>query len=387
MRWTPLVNAVRLLPPLAILLVVESQAQEVFYRAERSLEPATDVFVAPRALVVDRGCTVWFADPSNSGVWRGRCHESTAIRVSRAGSGPGEFRGPLTIGILDGDTVAIWDPALKRLSLLTRTGEFVRSRTIGIETYVHGRVDGVAQWGDSLLLWTNNFPHGAPRPNEQRSFVWIVDRRGIVVDSLIGMPGPESIVERDDRSQSRIDAPFQRRPFVFFLPDQSILLGNSGNGRFIRIDSRGDTIASFEIALPERRVTEADRRRFIDSARAGMMEEVRRGQFPPEIRAYFARKFDRMLRELPFPATHQRYTLAAVDRERRQLWLQLPGGAEVPERTWWVCDIRTGTVVKRARVPHQGSVAAAAVDPQGRLWTIEYMTDGTANVVRYGPAP
>lgn len=48
----------------------------------------------------------------------------------KLGSGPSEWRGPLSFSMASGDTVAVWDQTLRRLSYLSSSGTFLGSLTL-----------------------------------------------------------------------------------------------------------------------------------------------------------------------------------------------------------------------------------------------------------------
>jgi hypothetical protein len=317
-----------------------------------------------------------------SNVYRWGCDGGDRGRVGREGTGPGEARGPWVVAEIGPDTVALWDANLLRLTWFTSRGDFLGSRRLQVGTNLHGRLDGFGVAGGRTYVWTNNFPPGGPRPNEQRSFVWRVDSLGILRDSIVSMKGPESIIDRDETSQSRIDAPFQRRPVVIFLRDGGFLVGNTGDSLLRRFDSGGALTQEVVLKLPVVKVTTRDRRLFTDSARAGLMAELSGRRFPSDLRAYFVTKFDRMLRNLEFPETRQRYVIAALDPTEARFWVQLPTTGPSPERIWQVFRVRDGILDGVVKVPHVGSVADAAVGLDG-LYTIEAVGDGIRRVYHY----
>jgi hypothetical protein len=209
-----------------------------------------------------------------------------------------------------------------------------------------------------------------------------VDTLGVLRDSILAVDGPESVIDRDGTSQSRIDAPFQRRPVVLFVQNGDVLVGNSGDSVVRRYNGRGDLISEVTLSLPVIRATERGKRAFIDSTRAGMMEELGRQPFPSDLRAYFVAKFDRMLRELKFPATLPRYVNAELDPSGEHVWVRLPDAGGRSSATWRVFRVRDGLLVRTVRVPHQGAVLDAAVGREA-LFTIEADGDGVHRVLRY----
>lgn len=66
----------------------------------------------------------------NSGSQQVRRYDSSGTFLSafgRKGEGPGEFRVPTWLFLVQPDTIAVWDPRLRRIALFTLDGTFVRN--------------------------------------------------------------------------------------------------------------------------------------------------------------------------------------------------------------------------------------------------------------------
>ncbi|HET7233487.1 MAG TPA: hypothetical protein VFJ16_25980 [Longimicrobium sp.] len=115
--------------------------------------------------------------------------------VGRPGDGPGEFRAPFWLARLRADSIVAWDVALRRFSIFTPAGEFVRSvrpaGTLGVFPQAVGVLpDGryvIAASASSQLL---------PAPGQARrdtAAYLVIDPAGAVVDTLGRFPGAEVI--------------------------------------------------------------------------------------------------------------------------------------------------------------------------------------------------
>lgn len=340
----------------------------------------TAIFVAPRAIVVTRDCVVWVADP-RSGLYCFDCHGRFLGAAGRVGRGPGEWQRPWLVSRAGADTVALFDPNLQRLTYYTSAGQFVRLRPVAITEQSQGRVMGVTAAPDGrVLVWTDNYPYGDFRPDEQETYVWGVDRNGVSKDTILHFLGPQSVVNREGMRISRIDAPFRRRPWVLFGSDEFVV-GNSGDDSFVVYGRNGRRNASFTVPLPPAlRVTEADRRQYRDSVRASYFEELDRSRYGPDLRRQFTEGFDRLMRLVRYPSSWQRYDLA-VAGDDGTMWLLLPSRGHY-QRTWMRVDL-TGRVLGRISVPHRGNVAAATV-AGAFLYVIETARgDETASLAAY----
>lgn len=347
--------------------------------------PDSLALIQPRSILVTERCEVWVADPVGRLVYRWHCSGTDVGPIGRVGGGPGEFRSPWSLGRHQGDTVIVWDasPQMFRLSFFADDGAFVRGRILRVDPTARGRVDAVGVGPDGPLVWLNRIPRGVPGVNEARSYVWTVDPRGFLDDSLVGMRSAESIIETDAVGTSRMDAPFQRRPIVLFLPERGLLVGNTGENEVVRYDPAGRVVAHLDLKLPVQVVAEHDRAAFVDSARTGLLAELERSNLGPRYREHFKGKFERMLERVDFPGTRQRYINAAVGPSQ-SLWVELPGEGNEYARTWRVFDYATGRLVKILQVPHRWPVRAVA-PWHDSLYAVEVSADGFVRIAKYVP--
>ena len=374
----------------AVLLPAHPRAQvlptERYELAWTVAPPDSLALIQPRSILITNRCEVWIADPAGRLVYRWRCDGSGLGRVGRAGRGPGEFRGPWSISQYSGDTVVVWDasPQMYRLSFMLDDGTYVHGRTLRPDPSARGRLDAFGKGPDGPLVWLNRIPRGVPGVNEDRSYVWTIDAEGMLEDSIVGMNAAESIVVTDAIGTSRMDAPFQRRSVVLFLPERGFLVGNTGDNELVWHEPTGRVVSRIDLGLPASSVSEHHRAAYVDSARAGLHAELERSNLGPRYRDHFTRKFARMLQDVDFPEKRQRYVHAAVG-PALTVWVALPGESLDYERTWHVYDLTSGQLARVIRVPHRWPVRAAAPWHDG-LYVVEVSADGFSRVAKYVPS-
>lgn len=90
--------------------------------------PEAQLFESHSAQLLSDGTIVI----ANSGTFELRFHDEQGRFVRSAGTegdGPGEFRSLTSVWRMRGDTIVVWDSALKRLSFFTSAGDFVSTDT------------------------------------------------------------------------------------------------------------------------------------------------------------------------------------------------------------------------------------------------------------------
>lgn len=68
--------------------------------------------------------------------------EGGVSEFGRAGEGPGEFQAPSSVGVVEGDSIAVWDPVAGRVQVFSADGGYARSYSVQAP-------DGVAPSWDS----------------------------------------------------------------------------------------------------------------------------------------------------------------------------------------------------------------------------------------------
>ena len=255
------------------------------------------------------------------------------------GGGPGEFLTLTDFVLGDDGRVHVWDATALRLSTFSPDGRFaddwtVRGDSLGVDVRLAGVLDD-----GSIVLADGASPIFRVSPRATRAPLRLLRASpGAAVQPLMTLPGPERFTWGSTTAALRTDAPFPRATFIAARHGRVWVGDNERNqagiyspdGRLLRIVRR---------AGEPRRVSEAEREAFRRAWREGGGGQLG------------AADVERLLAEMPFPATHPAFTGMHVDAAGR-LWLRETGGAESASR-WAIFDAEgrlAGTVVVPERV-------------------------------------
>ena len=141
-----------------------------------------------------------------------------AGEIGRKGSGPGEFRNIVGLGVLPGDTIVVLDAGLHRATWLSADGAFIRSEEVPGDLFPGGMLPGGVRLpvtGDRLVGGLGMISPGVATPylvNVQAAGsdsarllasvdgpTWIQSGRGLTPSELFGV-GPVLAVARDGRA-------------------------------------------------------------------------------------------------------------------------------------------------------------------------------------------
>lgn len=206
------------------------------------------------------------------------------------GEGPGEFGVLGLIGRVHGDSIGVWDPRRKRVTVFSRTG---RART-GPAVEVDGIIVPAIGWaGDGSVVVTPTFTMAdamGARPGETRGQTrYVVVRPDGRTDTLLVLRGREVLVTRSDRSYIPLAVLFGRNghlaasaeAFVAGESDTFELSLRAWDGRLLTVIRRpgpARAVTTVELRLAQEAAEEA-RRRSLDiagTAARGAVTAVRR---------------------------------------------------------------------------------------------------------------
>lgn len=252
--------------------------------------------------------------------------------AGRRGSGAGEFQHIGWVGVVPGDSVAAWDPVLRRLSVFTSDGRFTRSVPIaagGSLATVVGVLDG------SLLLGARANVEPSQGSVWRDSLLLLrVDLGGEIMDTLGRFPGTEWYAD---------GARVQTRPLgkqtAAAVAESTIFVG-TGDAYEIGAYAADGTPRG-RLRKPHRpmRLGPRDREAFLaEVTQVGGSEQDRRER-------------TRMLAQAPFPETMPPYSSLSTDAEGN-LWvreMQRPGAT--PEISRWSVFSPEGQWIASVRGP------------------------------------
>lgn len=267
---------------------------------------------------------------ANSGTSELRFYDRSGRRyttVGRRGQGPGEYQRIQSAGWLKNDSIAVFDPGARRISVLGPTGEFARSIALtppfdggGAPTSMVPLLTG------TLLIGFSEIQRMAPQPAPSyfRQRVFQYSSAGEILDSTgWSFASSEHFVQATVPSMGGVaywNLAFGR--VMTLRPDSSTVLAGDGTDWTVdRILPNGTTTTRYRVQRPVAAVTEADKDTYRRNALEGAQGQQR------EVA-------ERMGREMPFPARKPAYRRFEPDHSGR-IWLETyPEYGDV--RTVWL---------------------------------------------------
>jgi hypothetical protein len=261
------------------------------------------------------------------------------VSAGRSGGGPGEFQRITKLILLPGDSVAVVDPAARRLSVLGPTGAFAREvvATADVGLNVVGRKqDGAWIASTAPRMVGDQIQSGLVRPD--LVYVSVPPAGGVVLDTLGRFPGSERYIQIHG-SAGTIEAvnigipPFARATTVIAEQDQLYVAAQ--DAAEIRVHGTdGALMRIVRTGVPLRPVTPELIAELVDRQLAGLDAERRAAAHAtqPAIAGEYVPP----------------YGTIAVDRSGN-LWVQDFPGLEDAQR-WTVYD-RAGSLRARIALP------------------------------------
>jgi hypothetical protein len=159
-------------------------------------DPAYQLFQVSVAVRLSDGSVI----VANRGSHQLRYFDAGGSHLTSAGGqggGPGEFADLRWVGLMPGDSVIAYDIAHRRLSVFDSHGIFQRSATVqGPQFFAHG----VFADGSVLMYRPENREEGVTR----RTIIAVrYGSDGILLDSIVSLPGPELVIESKERTLPR----------------------------------------------------------------------------------------------------------------------------------------------------------------------------------------
>jgi hypothetical protein len=298
--------------------------------------------------------------------------EGKPIRVTgRTGRGPGEFQYLGWAGLLPGDSLAAWDPSLRRLTLFGPDGRYARDVVpqglSGSFPFVYGVFD------DGTLLVSTGMESAGLLRAEGRAWrdtiaLLRIGRTGEVLDTVARVPGPARYQLTGASGIPRTNSvPFGPNTFAA-VRGQTVYLATGDQYEIGVYGADGTPRRLIRKQVRPLRVTAADR----ESYEAGILEVGGTSQQ--------RRERQQMIREAPYPPTMSPVTAMAAGAGG-DLWVK---EAQRPD-TWnrfgrWSVFDTAGRWIATVETPGRFVVEQVGAD-----WVLGRKTDpdGTAHVGIY----
>jgi hypothetical protein len=250
----------------------------------------------------------------------------TFIRAAGGkGGGPGEFQDLRWMGVMPGDSVIAYDIAHRRFSVFDAGGAFRRSAAVqGPQFFAQGVF---ADGSVSMYRW-ENMEEGVTR---RTTIAVRYGSDGVLLDSLVSLPGPEMVIETEQMSTPRGNLPIMILQDLVFAHNSVLAVGGmrlySGTQDRYEIDvwdTVGTKVASVRAAYESVPVTQAQ----VDAYKAAEIAGYS-GDDPAFYRE--------LMTKTPHAETFPAYGSLVVDAEGN-LWVEvyrLPGDDQT---RWTVFD-------------------------------------------------
>ena len=184
--------------------------------------------------------------------------------VGRSGSGPGEFNYITRMGILDADSLFVYDRDLDRMTVFdpdTRVVAYTLPNPLGVSPDDQRRLaqEVFRVSGGPAYLGVSRRPFYASEESAtlpmRTDIVVSVDSSGTFRDSVIVVPSPEMLVARRPGRVSAGPHPFGRTSWIRPLGRDRFVYANSGHFDVAVLDLTGDTVQSFSYSTTTLPVT------------------------------------------------------------------------------------------------------------------------------------
>lgn len=291
--------------------------------------------------------------------------------VGRTGRGPGEFQFIGWIGTLPGDSVAVWDPSLRRVSIFGPEGSLARDFAPQGLSGSFPSAYGVFDDG-TLLMSTGLESAGAPSVDGRawRDTIALlrIGRTGEVMDTVARVPGPARYGATGASGMLRTNSvPFGPNTSaavhgqnVYLATGERYEIGVYGAGGAARMRIRKQ--------VRPLRVTDADR--------ASYAANLVQADGTPEQR----RERKKMIEDAPYPPTMSPVEVLVADQEGN-VWVKEPQPPSTWDQfsRWSVFDTRGRWI---ATVETPGRFAMEEIGPD---WVLGRRSDpdGTSYVGMY----
>lgn len=258
----------------------------------------------------------------------------------REGEGPGEFRNPFRLSLWPGDSLAVWDFRLRRLSIIDREGLFGRQIHLA-----QGDWSGLLQWHTAFSDGTSLITHQdvlgeTPTTGLRRhpTTAVVLDPGGEPRAELPTQPGDEVYTEASEDRVEVMRLPFLKG-YAAATWGEEIVFGPTDRPELRVHDRSGTLIRVIRVDRPLRRITDADWNAEIER----MVESA-----PPEARPGIRARYQNIRRTDTFPAFSQ-----VLEDGLGNLWMELylpPVEEGGQSRTWMVFD-RSGRLLGAVETP------------------------------------
>jgi hypothetical protein len=271
-----------------------------------------------RVVVADRGAHAlrWFSSDG-----------TPMLAVGRDGEGPGEFR--FIDGLLEiGDSIAVFDPQLHRLSIFGPDGKFARLITLaGKDGAPLGlRPLGRISTGGWIAVATTEHMTGeVSGPRRDSTWIWMIGQDGQADTLIASLAGDDVLIASNDRFLGVLKAPFGRRTTVR-AHDGALWVGTADEYRIDALDLQGRLITS---------IRRDQRPAFLEPGHAkAAVDSLRPGRQSGPMAEMISRAYDEALSKLTLPEFEPPYATFRI-ADDSTIWVERFASENSTAATRW----------------------------------------------------
>ena len=315
-------------------------------------EPASDLSGVVTAVRLGDG-RVAIAEQSTASIRLFDTRGRFVRAIGRKGGGPGEFSAITHLGLLKGDSLAVYDGLRGTLSVFDTTGKL--ARTSRLVTGMGGlQLKGLL--GDGAMILTRGYNPRFSRTSrlERDSISYVTATPGAeALDTIVTVPGSEVYLFAGADFSSRNPLPFGKVSLIGVLSDRLAIA--AGDRWEVEIRARDGSLRELHRVRHEPApVSKGDIARYkqatMDRMRNVRVTAAGGGGGPPG--GDWVARQERMLETVPYPATHAPYDSLLVG-PGGELWVRSAGRPGDDPRIWIVLassGAALGTVSVPARM-------------------------------------
>ncbi len=221
------------------------------------------------ALTVDSNRRVFVVDAGRNSILVLGADLTLEQEVGREGEGPGEFKWPATIQIIEGDSLYVFDGSLLRVTVFEPRALAV-AYTIPLSLDYPRALWRIPGQDGYMGLRSLSFSVGQEEEDHGRfGVVFLLGKDGdMESDSIHAVPDAESLVVRTETSVMVGSHPFGAQSFLGFLGADRLVWANSRVPTLVVLDLAGRVQHSFDVPATPVPVSDAELRAAIENEQA-----------------------------------------------------------------------------------------------------------------------
>jgi hypothetical protein len=242
---------------------------------------------------------VWVVDAGLQRIFRWSTTGRELGSFGGEGEGPGEFLSAGVASVVGDSAVVVHDRRLRRLSMFSRSGQFLKSWPFPVSTRAHGWVSSILVRNDTVLFSAERAPD--PGRGGSESGIWKVVLGEATPERFVRLEGTAYSFGRVENVHPTVRHVFEGWPFFGTkgtTAEPEFIYAHAGAEAAVkfRMAPQGFESESLPYKLPRKPVTDELRESARDSLVALFHERMSRARLGPTLRRRLERENERLWR-------------------------------------------------------------------------------------------